>query len=170
MTPQSILSWLRSIEQQSGYEILLVQTVRNALMAASVVASTSLVAIIGVVTVGRAFPSSGSGAIQYAHWAMSASGVVLAISLTEALLALRTLARAGFGSGSGSGSGAGPASDVGINQRGSAKSSGDTNEESANAEKFARHVAGALQQLSRAAVSLAIGMSVAVISGLLFAW
>lgn len=170
MTPQSILSWLRSIEQQSGYEILLVQTVRNALMGASVVASTSLVAIIAVVTVGRTFPSGGSGAVQYAHWAMNASGVVLAISLTESLFALRTLARAGFGSGFGIGSGVGNGSGVGIDQRGTANISGEANEESANAEKFARHVAGALQQLSRAAVSLAIGMSVAVISGLLFAW
>ncbi len=151
MTPQSILNWLRSIEKQNGYEILLVQTVRNAIMGASVVASTSLVAIIGVVSVGRAF-SGGTATPQYAHWVINASSVILALALAEALLSLRTLARAGFSSGFD-------------------KNSGDALvDELANAEKYSHYLAGALRQLSRAAVSLSVGMAVAVVGGIMFAW
>ena len=36
MTPKSILTWLQAIEKQNGYEILLVQTIRNSLMGAGV--------------------------------------------------------------------------------------------------------------------------------------
>lgn len=151
MTPQSILNWLRSIEKQNGYEILLVQTVRNAIMGASVVASTSLVAIIGVVSVGRAF-SGGTATPQYAHWVINASSVILALALAEALLSLRTLARAGFSSGFD-------------------KNSGDALvDELANAEKYSHYLAGALRQLSRAAVSLSVGMAVAVVGGIMFSW
>ena len=147
MTPQSILNWLRSVEKQNGYEILLVQTVRNAIMGASVVASTSLVAIIGVVSVGRAF-SGGTASSQYAHWVINASSVILALALAEALLSLRTLARAGFSSGFD-------------------KNSGD---EFASAEQYSHYLAGALRQLSRAAVSLSVGMAVAVVGGIMFSW
>ena len=152
MTPQSILNWLRSVEKQNGYEILLVQTVRNAIMGASVVASTSLVAIIGVVSVGRAF-SGGTASPQYAHWVINASSVILALALAEALLSLRTLARAGFSSGFD-------------------KNSGDDAlaDELASAEKYSHYLAGALRQLSRAAVTLSVGMAVAVVGGIMLSW
>lgn len=148
MTPQGIHDWLQSIKKQNGFEILLVQTLRNALMSASVIASTSLVAIIGVVSIGRAFSGGSAESLRYGHWAIHIASVILAIALTEALLSLRTLARAGFVSGFG-------------------KSSGD---ELDDAEKFAAYLAGALRQLSRAAVALSIGMAVAVIGGIMFAW
>jgi Protein of unknown function, DUF599 len=154
MTPKSILTWLQSIEKQNGYEILLVQTIRNSLMGASVVASTSLVAIIGVVSVGRAFTGTAAPLMQYGHWAINLSSVILALSLTEALLSLRTLSRAGFGSGSGF-----------VNA-----ASNKIRDELTDAEKYSHYLAGALAQLSRAAVSLSIGMAVAVIGGILFAW
>jgi hypothetical protein len=152
MTPQSILNWLHAIEKQNGYEILLVQTIRNSLMAASVVASTSLVAIIGVVSVGRAFTGTGAEFSQYGHWAINLSSVILALSLTEALLSLHTLARAGFGAG--------------VVKSGANELRDEQNE----TEKYSRYLAAALAQLSRAAVSLSIGMAVAVIGGILFAW
>jgi enoyl-CoA hydratase/carnithine racemase len=148
MTPQGIHDWLQSIKKQNGFEILLVQTLRNALMSASVIASTSLVAIIGVVSIGRAFSGGSAESLRYGHWAIHIASVILAIALTEALLSLRTLARAGFVSGFG-------------------KSSGD---ELDDAEKFAAYLASALRQLSRAAVALSIGMAVAVIGGIMFAW
>lgn len=152
MTPKSILTWLQAIEKQNGYEILLVQTIRNSLMGAGVIASTSLVAIIGVVSVGRAFTGTSAPLVQYGHWAINLSSVILALSLTEALLSLRTLARAGFGSGF-------------VNA-----ASNKIRDELTDAEKYSRYLAGALAQLSRAAVSLSIGMAVAVIGGILFAW
>jgi hypothetical protein len=148
MTPQSLSLWLRSIARQNGHEILLVQTLRNALMVASVVASTSLVAIIGVISVGRAFSSGGGAMTLYAHWVINLSSVVLAVALTEALLSLRTLARAGFTSAL-------------------SASGGD---ELSDAEKYAHYLAGALRQLSRAAIGLSIGMAVAVIGGIMFVW
>jgi hypothetical protein len=152
MTPQSILNWLRSIEKQNGYEILLVQTLRNALMGASVIASTSLVAIIGVVSIGRAFPGGNAELLRHGNWAINVSSVILAVALTESLLALRTLARAGFASGFSSGLG---------------KSGGD---ELADAGNYSRYLASALRQLSRAAIALSLGMAVAVIGGIMFAW
>ncbi len=152
MTPQSLLNWLRAIEKESGREILLVQTVRNALMGASVIASTSLVAIIGVVTFGRAFSGPVVAAMQFAHIIVNVASVILVIALTEALLALRTLSRAGFGASVGAMRGA------------------DQDDEFGNAEKFARYLAGALRQLSRSAVWLSIGMATAVVGGIILAW
>ena len=152
MTPQSLLNWLRAIEKESGREILLVQTVRNALMGASVIASTSLVAIIGVVTFGRAFSGPVADALRYAHIIVNVASVILVIALTEALLALRTLSRAGFGASVGA-------------MRGT-----DQDDELGNAEKFARYLAGALRQLSRSAVWLSIGMATAVVGGIILAW
>ena len=152
MTPKSILTWLQAIKKQDGYEILLVQTIRNSLMGAGVIASTSLVAIIGVVSVGRAFTGTGAPLMQYGHWAINMSSMILALSLTEALLSLRTLAQAGFGS-------------VFVND-----ASNKIRDELTDAEKYSLYLAGALTQLSRAAVSLSIGMAVAVIAGILFVW
>ena len=148
MTPQSLLNWLRAIEKESGREMLLVHTVRNALMGASVIASTSLVAIIGVVTFGRAFSGPTADALRYAHIIVNVASVILVIALTEALLALRTLSRAGFG----------------------ATRSTDQDDELGNTEKFARYLAGALRQLSRSAVWLSIGMATAVVGGIILAW
>lgn len=150
MNPQSLSLWLRSISGQSGHEILVVQTLRNALMVASVVASTSLVAIIGVISVGRAFPGGSAPLSMYAHGAINLASIILAVALTEALLSLRTLARAGFSSA------------VSKSQTG-----GD---ELSDADKYAHYLAGALRQLSRAAIGLSIGMAVAVIGGIMFAW
>ncbi len=152
MTPQRILNWLQSIAKQNGYEILLVQTIRNSLMGASVVASTSLVAIIGVVSVGRAFIGTAAEYSHYGHWAINLSSVILALSLTEALLSLRTLVHAGFGAG--------------VVKSGAKDFQHDQDE----AEQYSRYLAAALAQLSRAAVCLSIGMAVAVIGGILFAW
>lgn len=152
MTPKNILTWLQAIKKQNGYEILLVQTIRNSLMGAGVIASTSLVAIIGVVSVGRAFTGTGAPLMQYGHWAINMSSMILALSLTEALLSLRTLARAGFGLGFAN------------------TASNKIRDELTDAEKYSLYLAGALAQLSRAAVSLSIGMAVAVIAGILFVW
>lgn len=148
MTPQSLLNWLRAIEKESGREMLLVHTVRNALMGASVIASTSLVAIIGVVTFGRAFSGPAIDALRYAHIIVNVATVILVVALTEALLALRTLSRAGFG----------------------VTRSTDQDDELGNAEKFACYLAGALRQLSRSAVWLSIGMATAVVGGIILAW
>jgi Protein of unknown function, DUF599 len=147
MTPQSLANWLRAISTQNGFEILLVQTVRNALMGASVVASTSLVAIIGVVSVARAFSGGNAMLTMYANIAMQLSSVILVFALTEALLSLRTLARVGFGTALGS-----------------------STDELGDLDKFAAYLAGAMRQLSRAAIGLSIGMAVAVLGGILFTW
>ena len=144
MTAQRILQWLRAHEKQQSYDILLVQTVRNALMGAGVVASTSLVALIGVVSVSRVFSSSQVAAMHYGNWPTHLSSVILALALTESLLALRAFSRAGFG--------------ITFEQ---------VSEESpVELEKFANYLADALRQLSRAAVTLSVGVAVAVLGSI----
>ncbi len=125
-------------------------------MGASVIASTSLVAIIGVVTFGRslavASPDSGQNSFHYAHIMVNLASIILVVALTEALLALRTLSRAGFGAG--------------VSHQ-DAKSEDD---ELGNAEKYTRYLAGALRQLSRSAVWLSVGMAMAVTGGIILVW
>jgi Na+/phosphate symporter len=153
---------LRAIDKESGREILLVQTLRNSLMGASVIASTSLVAIIGVVSFGRslALPIAAvahgtpavTDAFRYAHWMVNFASAILVIALTEALLSMRTLSRAGFGAA------------VGISGQRS------QDDELGNAEKYARYLASALRQLSRSALWLSAGMAMAVAGGIILAW
>ncbi|HEX9390524.1 MAG TPA: DUF599 family protein [Usitatibacteraceae bacterium] len=156
MTQQSLLNWLHAIKKESGYEILLVQTIRNSLMGASVIASTSLVAIIGVVTFGRSLAAptadTGQSSFHYAHLMVNLASIILVIALTEALLALRTLSRAGFGAGVGH------------------KDTGAGDDELGDAEKYTRYLAGALRQLSRSAVWLSVGMALAVTGGIILVW
>ncbi len=69
-----------------GGDILAVQTLRNAIMAASVLASAAMVALMGVLA---------TASLHHRLFAMTAA-LVLAISTAMALLVIVKLARAGF--------------------------------------------------------------------------
>lgn len=55
-------TWVRKIMARSGTEVIVVQTIRNSLMAASFMASTSMIALIGMLTL------SGLGDVSKGHW------------------------------------------------------------------------------------------------------
>jgi hypothetical protein len=69
-----------------GGDILAVQTLRNAIMAASVLASAAMVALMGVLATAH----------LHHRWFVITSALILAISTAAALVAIVKLARAGF--------------------------------------------------------------------------
>jgi Protein of unknown function, DUF599 len=79
-------NWLASMSNRPGGDILAVQTLRNAIMAASVLASAAMVAVMGVLATAHMHPR------MYAI----AAALMLAISAAAAMLAIVRLARAGF--------------------------------------------------------------------------
>lgn len=78
--------WLASMATRPGGDILAVQTLRNAIMAASVLASAAMVALMGVL------------ATAHMHSRLFAilSALLLAISAAAAVVAIVRLARSGF--------------------------------------------------------------------------
>lgn len=82
----SLQDWLTNMASRPGGDILAVQTLRNAIMAASVLASAAMVALMGVL------------ATAHLHHRMFAvvSALTLAVSTAAALVAIVKLARAGF--------------------------------------------------------------------------
>ena len=82
----SLQDWLSNMASRPGGDILAVQTLRNAIMAASVLASAAMVAIMGVLATAH---------LHHRMFALAAA-LVLAISTAAALVALVKLARAGF--------------------------------------------------------------------------
>ncbi len=111
----SLNDWLASVIQRPGGDILAVQTLRNALMAASVLASAALVALMGVVATAHLhsvrWPSIVSAALLVASamgalksvWEMSLIGFQLQFQATQSAgvarrlgLALRQIQGAGM--------------------------------------------------------------------------
>jgi Protein of unknown function, DUF599 len=82
----SLQDWLSGLGQRSGGDILAVQTLRNAIMAASVLASAAMVALMGVLATAHLHPRL---------FAMGAASL-LVLSTAAALLAIVKLSRAGF--------------------------------------------------------------------------
>ncbi len=78
--------WLASMATRPGGDILAVQTLRNAIMAASVLASAAMVAMMGVLATAHLHPRM-FGIV---------AALVLAVSAAAAVVAIVRLARAGF--------------------------------------------------------------------------
>jgi hypothetical protein len=78
--------WLASMATRPGGDILAVQTLRNAIMAASVLASAAMVAIMGVLATAHLHPRM-FGIV---------AALFLAVSAAAAVVAIVRLARAGF--------------------------------------------------------------------------
>ncbi len=82
----SLNAWLASMANRQGGDILAVQTIRNAIMAASVLASAAMVAMMGVLATAHLHPRLFAGV----------TAALLAASAAAALRAIILLARAGF--------------------------------------------------------------------------
>jgi Protein of unknown function, DUF599 len=82
----TLIDWFASLENRQGGDILAVQTLRNALMAASVLASAALVGLMGVLATAHLHPK----------WSSGSAAAMLVISAVYSLRALWTLSRAGF--------------------------------------------------------------------------
>ena len=82
----SLTAWFASLQGRQGADILAVQTLRNALMAASVLASAALVGLMGVLATAH----------LHALWSASSAAVLLVVSAACALRALWTLSALGF--------------------------------------------------------------------------
>jgi hypothetical protein len=78
--------WIEGMASRPGGDILAVQTLRNAIMAASVLASAAMVALMGVLATAH---------LHHRLFAIVAA-LVLAVSTAAALVAIVKLARAGF--------------------------------------------------------------------------
>jgi Protein of unknown function, DUF599 len=81
-----LYDWLASLENRQGGDILAVQTLRNTLMAASVLASAALVGLMGVLATAH----------LHHKWSSASAAAMLVISAAYSLRALWTLSRAGF--------------------------------------------------------------------------
>ena len=57
-------AWAQVMGSQSGFEIVAVQALRNALMSATIAASTAALALMGALTLGGASLASGLGALH----------------------------------------------------------------------------------------------------------
>ena len=78
--------WLQTVAERPGGDILAVQTLRNAIMVASVLASASLVAMMGVLATAH----------LHHRGASMAAAVLLVCSVAFAIHALARLSVAGF--------------------------------------------------------------------------
>ncbi|MEP7208353.1 MAG: DUF599 domain-containing protein [Casimicrobiaceae bacterium] len=91
--------WVRALSRQPGSEILAVQTLRNSLMSATIVASTAALALMGSVSLGSAL-------FEHPHDTLQAFGMnellmlllmtTLFASLVASALAMRLFNHAGF--------------------------------------------------------------------------
>jgi Protein of unknown function, DUF599 len=82
----TLTDWFASLQNRPGGDILAVQTMRNALMAASVLASAALVGLMGVLATAH----------LHARWSSASAATLLVVSAMCSLRALWTLSAAGF--------------------------------------------------------------------------
>ncbi len=82
----STRDWLVSLAERPGGDILAVQTLRNAIMAASVLASAAMVALMGVLATAHLHPRA-FGLV---------AAIALAASAAAAVAAMVKMVRAGF--------------------------------------------------------------------------
>jgi hypothetical protein len=83
---QPLFDWFASLHRRPGGDILAVQTLRNAIMAASVLASAALVGLMGVLATAHLHP----------RWSSASAATLLVVSAMFSLRALWTLSAAGF--------------------------------------------------------------------------
>lgn len=82
----TLTDWFASLHNRHGGDILAVQTLRNSLMAASVLASAALVGLMGVLATSH----------LHARWSTASAATLLVVSAVCSLRALWTLSAAGF--------------------------------------------------------------------------
>jgi Protein of unknown function, DUF599 len=82
----NLIDWFASLQNRPGGDILAVQTLRNSLMAASVLASAALVGLMGVLATSH----------LHARWTTASAATLLVVSAVCSLRALWTLSAAGF--------------------------------------------------------------------------
>jgi hypothetical protein len=82
----TLIDWLASLHNRPGGDILAVQTLRNSLMAASVLASAALVGLMGVLATAH----------LHARWSSASAATLLVASAICSVRALWTLSAAGF--------------------------------------------------------------------------
>ncbi len=82
----TLIDWFASLQNRPGGDILAVQTLRNSLMAASVLASAALVGLMGVLATSH----------LHARWSAASAATLLVVSAMCSLRALWTLSAAGF--------------------------------------------------------------------------
>jgi Protein of unknown function, DUF599 len=82
----TLTDWFASLQNRPGGDILAVQTLRNSLMAASVLASAALVGLMGVLATSH----------LHARWSTASAATLLVVSAMCSLRALWTLSAAGF--------------------------------------------------------------------------
>lgn len=83
-------AWVQAMSTQSGFEVVAVQALRNALMAATIAASTAALALMAALTIGGASIYTG-----LSHWPQSGLGplhVVLGMLVVALLFASYTCA------------------------------------------------------------------------------
>lgn len=94
--------WFNAVSQQPGSEILAVQTLRNSLMSASMIASTAVLALMGAITLSApSLKGLGEGAAALPHFTprLLMELLLLALlfaSLVTAVMAVRYYNHAGF--------------------------------------------------------------------------
>ncbi len=86
MTHIQLKTWLSSVLARPGGDILAIQTLRNAIMSASVLASAALVALMGVI----------AAAPHMMKWLNASLAILLAISASVAVWAIVRFASFGF--------------------------------------------------------------------------
>jgi len=93
--------WFEAVSQQPGSEVLAVQTLRNSLMSASMIASTAVLGLMGTVTLSASSlnTSLGSGGALDVHPRLAVELILLALlfaALVASVMAVRYYNHAGF--------------------------------------------------------------------------
>ena len=93
--------WFEAVSQQPGSEVLAVQTLRNSLMSASMIASTAVLGLMGTVTLSASSlnASLGSGGGFDLHPRLAVELILLALlfaALVASVMAVRYYNHAGF--------------------------------------------------------------------------
>lgn len=96
-------AWVKRIFAAPGSEILAVQTVRNSMMAASLMATTAVLALMGVISIGHSRVTAPATLIEWLHGAGNVK-LVLPLALLAACVvlfskAVRLYHRAGYSLG-----------------------------------------------------------------------
>jgi hypothetical protein len=86
MNIMRLINWLSFTASRAGGDILAIQTFRNAIMSASVLASATLVAFMGVLAIASKLHSMAAVVLS----------LILAASASTSILSIVTFARLGF--------------------------------------------------------------------------
>jgi Protein of unknown function, DUF599 len=145
----TLIDWLASLHNRPGGDILAVQTLRNSLMAASVLASAALVGLMGVLATAH----------LHARWSSASAATLLVASAICSVRALWTLSAAGFDLRLGSG----PHMGNGVNVDNAAETSTNTVASQAS-NALVQEMAMALRSIRWSGVLLILALAAAAAS------